>query len=340
MPSSQAVPSVRGAVSAEGDGCARRLSAVLPEGPVPDTEKSQPEPGDPKFLDEVSEKSQPERGYNPKFLDEAHAERICAAQSLQELSGLKVTMASCPTCGKHCPDQMRCRQRAEQAAFRQRSEGPAPYILQGWKDGSQRPNIGTWMVEMVHRVHLNDPKLHHLDFACFCIPTGEQEPRILPKLLRALGKNTHLKDLLLGNTGLRFSEANLADLSASLRGNSTLRRLDLQANYLEPNDLKVIFQSITQKSALQDLRVNFQASLAAPPVDFAQMMLSEAGTDIYKAAQKALEESRQLLKLDLILVQRHWRDQICRGLMKNLEEKRKDGREACLPQKVSCPSTA
>eukprot|EP00439_Symbiodinium_sp_Y106_P025202 s1136_g3.t1 len=29
----------------------------------------------------------------------------------------------------------------------------------------------------VHRVHLNDPKLHHLDFACFCIPAGEQEPR-------------------------------------------------------------------------------------------------------------------------------------------------------------------
>eukprot|EP00439_Symbiodinium_sp_Y106_P022677 s1136_g2.t2 len=273
---------------------------------------------------------------------------------------------------------------------------------------------------------------------------------ILPKLFKALGKNTHLRDLLLGNTGLRFSEvdgaafrqqkprewiqpkpapeakggdfyvrrqesgtvnswnverqfgfiscdgnrsdvflhaegfrdvdvrdrvkknglkrpvliaqmdgslsraddsesggvgnsdpcANLADLSASLRSNSTLRRLDLQANYLEPHDLKVIFQSITPNSALQDLRVNFQASLAAPPVDFAQMMLSEAGTEIYKAAHKALEENKKLLKLDLILVQRHWRDQICRGLMKNLEEKRKDGREACLPQKVSCPSTA
>ncbi|CAE7237455.1 unnamed protein product [Symbiodinium sp. CCMP2592] len=102
-----------------------------------------------------------------------------------------------------------------------------------------------------------------------------------------------------GSVGNSDPCANLADLSASLRSNSTLRRLDLQANYLEPHDLKVIFQSITPKSALQDLRVNFQASLAAPPVDFAQMMLSEAGTEIYKAAHKALEENKKLLKLDL-----------------------------------------
>ena len=31
-----------------------RGSGALGQGPVPDTEKSQPEPGDPKFLDEAS----------------------------------------------------------------------------------------------------------------------------------------------------------------------------------------------------------------------------------------------------------------------------------------------
>ncbi|CAE7537614.1 ilvD [Symbiodinium sp. CCMP2456] len=53
VPSSHAVPSVCGAVSAEGDGCARRHSAVLPEvaarlEPEP-LEQSQPEPDYPKF---------------------------------------------------------------------------------------------------------------------------------------------------------------------------------------------------------------------------------------------------------------------------------------------------
>ena len=32
----------------------------------------------------------------------------------------------------------------------------------------------------VHRVHLNDPKLHHLDFACFCIPAGRMGPKLGP----------------------------------------------------------------------------------------------------------------------------------------------------------------
>ncbi|CAE7204602.1 unnamed protein product [Symbiodinium natans] len=133
----------------------------------------------------------------------------------------------------------------------------------------------------------------------------------------------------------------MAELTKALQSNTTLRRLDVQArflalqrdsavaNYLEPEDLKAIFDSLAPSSALQDLRVNFQASLkASPPVDFAQMMRGKAGTEIYKAAAEALRANRQLLKLDLILVQRHWQDQICRGLMQNLEEKRKGGR-AC-----------
>ena len=32
--------------------------------------------------------------------------------------------------------------------------------------------VGLFALPQVHRVHLNDPKLHHLDFACFRVPPG------------------------------------------------------------------------------------------------------------------------------------------------------------------------
>ncbi|CAE7237457.1 ilvD [Symbiodinium sp. CCMP2592] len=50
-----------------------------------------------------------------------------------------------------------------------------------WRPPAARP--GTFGVlakyaAQVHRVHLNDPKLHHLDFACFCIPAGRMGPKL------------------------------------------------------------------------------------------------------------------------------------------------------------------
>jgi len=299
--------------------------------PAPQIEAEEEDP-QPSAAEPTPSKPIPQEPCGSRFLDEAHAARICAAQTLEELEGLKVPSVSCPTCSKHCPDQMRCRQRAEQAAFRQQSEGPAPYILQGWRDGARRPHVGTWMVEMVHRVHLDDPKLQHLDFGCLQIPTGEQEVRILPKLFEALGRNTHLKELLLGNTGLQSNQESIAELAKALRLNKSLRKLDLQANYLELTDLKAIFESLAANAALEELKVNFQASIQG---DFAQQMRGQAGTEVYKAAAEVLRTNRSLVKLDLLLLQRHWQDQICRGLMQNREEEqRRKGREA-LPRKVS-----
>lgn len=253
-----------------------------------------------------------------KSLDEGQAAQICATQSLEELSGFELRI-SCPTCKGQCPDHIRCRQRNEQAAFRRRAEGPTPWEVSGWHNNAKQSNLGTWMVWMVHRVYLNDPSLERLDFGCFHIPRGDKEPRILPKLFQALTKNTHLKHLMMGNTALESSGACIQELAAALRSNSTLQKLDVQANFLEMCDLTVIFEALAENTGLKDLKVNLQACAKGSFRD----LMKEQGNDVYKAAAAAFRSNRSLIKLDLILLQRHWQDQICRGLMQNKEEQRK-----------------
>eukprot|EP00434_Breviolum_minutum_P029277 symbB.v1.2.025894.t2/scaffold2547.1/size76550/6 len=115
------------------------------------------------------------------------------------------------------------------------------------------------------------------------------------------------------------TEGCINQLADALRSNSTLQKLDLQANFLEMCDLTVIFEALSENTGLQDLKVNFQACAKQ---SFKDSML-EQGNDVYKAAAAAFRTNRSLIKLDLILLQRHWQDQICRGLMQNRQELRK-----------------
>eukprot|EP00434_Breviolum_minutum_P029272 symbB.v1.2.025890.t2/scaffold2547.1/size76550/2 len=55
---------------------------------------------------------------------------ICNTVSLDELAGFELRVF-CPTCKGYCPDHVRCRQRAEQAAFRRRVDGPTHYEIKG-----------------------------------------------------------------------------------------------------------------------------------------------------------------------------------------------------------------
>ncbi|CAE8615279.1 unnamed protein product, partial [Polarella glacialis] len=49
---------------------------------------------------------------------------------------------------------------------------PDPQQPKRWAENARLPQLGTWMVWMVHRVFLNDPDLGVLDFACFALPAG------------------------------------------------------------------------------------------------------------------------------------------------------------------------
>jgi len=165
--------------------------------------------------------------------------------------------------------------------------------------------LGTRMIWMVHRVALNDHTLSRLDFSTYGMPLGESEERIATKLMRTLGFNTHLEQLHLADSNLRGGmHAEL--LAASLAGNSTLRLLDISSNFLEPCDLRQIFSGLARNGALSDLLCSGQ-------------FCEQAGCHAFQALAEAFKQNRTLRKLGMELTDVHWRDQINRGLIRNVD---------------------
>ncbi|CAJ1389188.1 unnamed protein product [Effrenium voratum] len=95
-----------------------------------------------------------------------------------------------------------------------------------------------------------------------------------------------------------------------------------KANYLEMEDLKA-----PELPRSAELKLNLQACRRGT---FKDLLLEQAGKDVYKAAAEVFSNNRSLVKLDLMLLHRHWQDQICRGLMQNKQERRRlEKKDAC-----------
>lgn len=165
------------------------------------------------------------------------------------------------------------------------------------------------MVWMVHRVALNDPILTRLDFSTYGMPMGEEEDRIVTKLMEAIGSNTHLEELQLSDSNLHGGQEAEA-LASSLRRNRTLRRLNIECNFLQPEDLRQIFGALVQNTSLEELKCSCQ-------------FCDQPTWDTYQCLAEALKKNRSLRKLGMELTDAHWRDQINRGLVRNVEAARK-----------------
>mmetsp|Transcript_87064 Transcript_87064/g.195042 ORF Transcript_87064/g.195042 Transcript_87064/m.195042 type:complete len:370 (+) Transcript_87064:294-1403(+) len=178
-------------------------------------------------------------------------------------------------------------------------------------------HLGTWMVWMVHRVALDDPSLTELDFSSQAMPLPSREPRIARKLVDALVGNTHLRRLRLGDSNLQGGEE-VVRLAAALVANRTLRALDVASNFFGPDDLGRLFAVLAgTESALEELYCSNQ--FCEPP-----------GRKEFQALAEALDQNWKLRKLGLELPHPHWRDQINRRLIRNVEAQRKARWEAKL----------
>merc|ERR1712064_65699 len=76
------------------------------------------------------------------------------------------------------------------------------------------------MVWMVHRAWLNDPTLDHFDFTNLQMPPPDREPRVAPKLMKALERNNVIVNLLLNNSSLTLKQG--PALAAALKVNNPL----------------------------------------------------------------------------------------------------------------------
>merc|ERR1719356_903577 len=99
------------------------------------------------------------------------------------------------------------------------------------------------MMWMVHRAWLNDPTLTVLDFTNLHMPLPNEEPRVAPKLMEALHRNTHIKSLLLSHSNFRNPQA--LEMADALRVNTSLEVVNIEGNWVDPDGALEIAHSLT-----------------------------------------------------------------------------------------------
>merc|ERR1719330_826323 len=110
-----------------------------------------------------------------------------------------------------------------------------------------------WQLWITHRVHLNDNTLEVVDFNHVKMPPPHQEPRIAPKMFKALLSNTVVKTLKMQSANVHKPQGvQLADV---LRTNEVLENVDISANHLDAQSMEGIGNAIksNDSSAIQTL---------------------------------------------------------------------------------------
>lgn len=178
---------------------------------------------------------------------------------------------------------------------------------------NKKESLANWMIWMVHRAHLNDPTLVKFDFTNLQMPPGHEEPRISPKLCKAMETNTHIQQLLLPNTKLSAREG--AILAASLCSNQSVRVMNLDSNFLAQDELEAIANAAGTSKTLEELRINNQHGVAP-------------GRALYEALANAVKANTMIVKLGLTINDPHFRGQIDSQIMRNADLARKRRLEA------------
>merc|ERR1719210_1957578 len=93
------------------------------------------------------------------------------------------------------------------------------------------------------------------------MPLPRDEPRISPKLMRAIGTNSNLTSLELSSSNLRPREC--IQLAESLRENTTLHELNLDGNHLDADSIYEIALALTDSpdSVITNWSCNSQIGL-------------------------------------------------------------------------------
>eukprot|EP00929_Paragymnodinium_shiwhaense_P037631 TRINITY_DN20012_c0_g2_i1.p1 TRINITY_DN20012_c0_g2~~TRINITY_DN20012_c0_g2_i1.p1 ORF type:complete len:1125 (-),score=293.13 TRINITY_DN20012_c0_g2_i1:277-3651(-) len=173
-------------------------------------------------------------------------------------------------------------------------------------DPSKKRASGDWMLWMVHRAWLNDPELTVFDFDHLHMPLPHQEPRIAPKLCKAMGHNTHITQLHLNNTMLQRPQG--IQLADSLKTNKTLVVLGMETNNVDSTCIEAMARALgdSPDSNLQQWRFNCQKCCG-----------NNFGRPVEEALAMMLEKNTKLLKLGVTLNDAHWRRTIDKLLLRN-----------------------
>jgi len=194
-------------------------------------------------------------------------------------------------------------------------------------DPGKSNNLSDWMVWMVHRAHLNDPTLTDFNFNNLQMPLPHLEPRVAPKLAKAMEHNTYITSLQLVNANMQKPSGH--DLANSLRRNTTVKTLNLDANNLDSVAVQSMAEAIkeNENTALEVLRVDGQKNVGA-----------FFGRRVEEALALLVESNKTIVKLGCTINDPHWRDVINRAIMRNADvARRKRKRKTVKGEEVLIP---
>jgi len=172
----------------------------------------------------------------------------------------------------------------------------------------RKSNWGNWMVWMVHRAWLNDPTLDHFDFTNLQMPPPDREPRVAPKLMKALERNNVIVNLLLNNSSLTLKQG--PALAAALKVNNTLEVLNVDSNYLDSACIKDCALALMENksSKLKQWRFNGQKGIG-----------EYFGRPVEEAIANMAREHKKIVKLGFSCADAHWNDVINKALIRNTD---------------------
>mmetsp|Transcript_43475 Transcript_43475/g.81642 ORF Transcript_43475/g.81642 Transcript_43475/m.81642 type:complete len:1130 (+) Transcript_43475:102-3491(+) len=179
--------------------------------------------------------------------------------------------------------------------------------------------MSDWMVWMVHRAWLNDPTLTDFNFNNLQMPLPHYEPRVAPKLMEAMSRNTHIVSLQLVNSNLQKPQGH--QLAQSLKTNTALRVLNIESNNVDSDSIKACAQALQENpdSDLETWRFNGQKHVG-----------QYFGRPVEEALAELMEKNMRITKLGFACNDPHWRLIIDRSIMRNIDvQRRRRKRSVC-----------
>jgi len=167
-------------------------------------------------------------------------------------------------------------------------------------------NLGDWMIWMVHRAWLNDPSLTDFNFCNKWMPPPHVEPRIAPKLMKALAHNTNIVILQLSNSNLMKPQG--PQMAEALKKNTTIKVLNIETNSLDCDGLHQIGAALKENKecGIEQMRFNNQKSLG----EF-------FGRPVEEIFAQVMETNMMIVKLGFTVNDAHWRLVIDRAVLRN-----------------------
>jgi len=182
---------------------------------------------------------------------------------------------------------------------------------------------------MVHRAYLNDPRLTELNFNGLPMPAPHAEPRIAPKLMKALITNTCITSLQLANSNLQRPQGR--EMAKALKANTAIKILNIESNSLDTENIRKMIIAIgaNPDSVLTEWRMTNQKHVR-----------NHFGRPVEEAMYAMIKQNTNIVKLGFACQDRNWKNEIDKCMIRNCDaaRRKRKGGDPAIVEKEEAPA--